>query len=128
MFDRMLTQRIAAIRTPLTIRVQAASAHHSAAQATAELIEELVTSSHTVTLQWLHDPQADGVVVTIAQEGMMGPVSFWGAPTGFEVEGLVYALECLDGARPNPDVPASSQALLGQISRPLACDLYVTPT
>ncbi|PSR20037.1 MAG: hypothetical protein C7B45_16915 [Sulfobacillus acidophilus] len=123
-----LTQRISAIDEVLTIGISASNVRDAATQAAAALLEELVSNSRTVTLQWRRDPRADGVIIALEKNATVGPVSFWGAPTGFELEGLVYALECLGRTSMTLDVSTSICQLIKPIHRTLRSDLYVTPT
>lgn len=72
-------------------------------------------------------PPSEGVEVVLTGRSGVGPVRFLGAPSGFELEGLVYAMECL--AHPHEaDLPAIDLRILQELPRPLAADLYVAPT
>lgn len=125
-----LKRRIAHITVPLSIAITAPSLHHPQLLATRELLDAVLGGQEElITPAYRTDPTLDGVRVQVKREGRAGPVSFWGTPSGYELEGLVLALESLqDPFEVHPALTPAESELLSQISRPLNADLYVAPT
>lgn len=131
MTDRLaeLQQRLHQVTVPLVLQVTSSDAASSAFKATREILQTLLGAAGAVQATFRHDPDITGVMVRVLRDGLFGPVSFWGTPSGFEMEGLVYALECQD----QPSLAAkyledAEKALLADIAAPLQCSLYVAPT
>ncbi len=122
-----LRHRLSKLDQPIMLRVSSPAPGLAAAQATWDLLDQLLADQPMVSVHPGGRQAVESVVVKITKNGHTGPISFWGTPSGFELEGLVYALECLSG-QVTPDLTEEQKALLRQISRPLAADLYVAPT
>lgn len=124
-----LTARVAALSGPATIRVTSSDRQQSDVLATIDMLEMLAAES---SLRIVHCPDEAmvGVRVTLAVESNVSPISFWGTPSGYELEGLVYALECL--TQPNRATDSIEGphivAILNDLPRPVCADLFVTPT
>lgn len=120
-----LRERIAALATPIVLDVRTSDLALSSVRATHELLRDLVMPESRVTIDTRVDG-TEGVTIAIAVNGQRGPVSFWGTPSGYELEGLVSAIEsAADIGSPLPD---NLRNVANQIDRPLAVDLYVAPT
>ena len=120
-----LRERLEALKTRLVLEVRASDRTDSALRATLDLLHEMVTADSPVHID-THIEPTDGVTITIRNSAGLWPVSFWGTPSGFELEGLVSAIEA--AADVGPALPSSLLTVLGQIVRPLSADLYVAPT
>lgn len=129
MNDRLdgLRRRAAAIAVPITVLLRAPSRTHPPFRASLDLIADVSSATTKIVVVSTIEPSAEGVDIRIQRGGEVGPVSFWGVPSGFELEGFVYALECwadpLQAVLPNLDLD-----LLRQIPRRIRSDLYVAPT
>jgi hypothetical protein len=89
----------------------------------------LMAPGDAVTVHWHVDEKSPGLVIRCSRDNHTGPISFWGTPSGYELEGLLYALERLAfGPRTPTPFSAPDTELIRQIERPLAIDLYVAPT
>lgn len=120
-----LRQRIAALTTPIVLDVRTSDLTQSSARATLDLLQDLVGTGSRVTIDTRVDG-TEGVRIAIAAQGRRGRVSFWGTPSGYELEGLVSAIE--SAADIGPPLPENLREVASQIDRPLAADLYVAPT
>lgn len=123
-----LTARLARLNHRLTVELVFSSPKDSAVQATEDLLGWLCTDT-PVTVQHRVDPRIAPLAIFLHRGAQTANVSFWGTPSGYELEGLVYALECLD----QPLVaeraePPSIRTLLDEMTAPLRADLYVAPT
>lgn len=126
--DRMdsLKQRIARLDTAITVTVASPDPSSPAARATHDLLEQLLDEVSTVSVVSTSG-ESEGVVVTLSRDHARGPVSFWGTPSGFELEGFTYALECFGGLVV-PTLGDQERQVLAQIQTPISADLYVAPT
>ncbi|MCY0878863.1 MAG: hypothetical protein OWU84_07985 [Firmicutes bacterium] len=124
-----LRRRWAALPAGLALAVTTPSLSHAAAVATKELLDPLRSPTDRLACHWEVDPESPGIILHPLKDGQAGPVAFWGTPSGYELEGLIYALERLafGPSQPTPFSPASEEAIR-QIAGPLAVDLYVAPT
>ncbi len=119
-----LRKRVAALTMPIILEVRTSDLTQASAQATLDLLHLLVTEG-PVNVN-THIEPTDGVVITITTQGRPGPISFWGTPSGFELEGLVSAMEA--AAHVGRPLPPNLRGVLEEINRPLEADLYVAPT
>ena len=122
-----LAARLKSLQAPLRLVLKSRQTDSNALGATQELLDALLADIPTIHTVW---EQADTeLVVEIHSQDGQSPISFWGTPSGFELEGLVLAMEAV-GVSP-PDTPELSDALqqtLQGIGRPVLSDLFVTPT
>ena len=120
-----LQQTVLSLTVPLTVTVTQCPGYHAGSVAAYELIHLLVADNASITLRTRSDDTAP--VVTIHGPAGECPVSFWGAPSGYELEGLVKALRYQQSS-PLTTLGKPTIELLRQIDAPLTSDLYVAPT
>lgn len=122
-----LEKRIQAIAHPFVVRITAHNWQEPSVQATLDLVDTLATNSSMMRVVRQTAP-IEGVEVTLVQDGQTFPVSFWGTPSGYEFESLVYAIERLIDKRPGTPFSPAERAMLSEMRQPLHVDLYVAPT
>ena len=122
-----LRRRVAAAAPAITLVIKTPALEFAPFKATLELVGEIAGDAPELIAEPQVIPEAQGVEIVLIGSQGAGPVRFLGTPSGFELEGLVYALECL--AKPQAaDCPSLDLGLLQDLSEPVAADLYVAPT
>lgn len=121
-----LRERVAAIDAPLSLVLSARRGDDSLARAARDLLDDLIQDNPQISLETIDGPEA--AIITVTRDGADGPISFWGVPSGFELEALVLAMEASVRDIPTDAVPPEASSLIAQIPAPLTADLYVAPT
>ena len=122
-----LQARVARIDIDLILHISAPDFGQSEPRATIELMNLLFTDASKVRCQYAIDKTLKGVHLNLEKNGVLGPVTFLGTPSGYELEALVHALECW--AEPGrTTLDPSYQRLMKEIIKPLGADLFVAPT
>ena len=122
-----LIARVKALTGVVLVRIETPALDLKSWAATEALLSELDESGEHLIRTVAQTPGSEGVVLTLHQDGRRSRCAFWGTPSGYELEGLVHAMERLAGIGPRP-ADDQAAALVKEIGRPLTADLYVAPT
>lgn len=124
-----LRQRMQRVKASATLEISAANYNDSLFQAAWEMLEPLFIDNPILTLKHLPEPTAHGVILRLKRHHSVGPVTFWGTPSGFQLEGLVLALEAFTGTPSSVlEMPSHVLSVIQTLTRPIQGDLFVTPT
>ncbi|NMP22300.1 hypothetical protein [Sulfobacillus harzensis] len=117
---------LATLTRPVHIRLRTQDRTQPMARAAWELVTSLIDGLDHLTVSI--EPGSERLVVSVEAGGSIDPITFWGVPSGFELEGLVEVLVAAGRGQSRDSLSPETRGLIETIHESRQHDLYVAPT